>query len=271
MYKVNYIIILSILPYHYFYTVATELIQYNRARLKFCQVIGECASRPQNIPFMQNEGIVELLYPLLTDPEMAVRSNSVCCLSRMSNHSAKVAAELIERKVPEIMLRELILERNNNMHYRRAVMQALKAISKHSEDTAARIVECGGLSACLVCLEDQDTMLKEAACCGIGCIVRSSGHLAMTAVKQGAATMLVLCLQLNELNIKQVATLALGDIARHSALHAKAICESGAVGSLVRLVEQSDTKLKVINWWCLMFNSILIRCFHSIINSSANR
>lgn len=194
---------------------------------------------------MENEGVIELLQPLLTDPEMAIRSNSVCCLSRMANHSARVANELIERRIPETMLRELIVERNNNLHYRRAVLQALKAISKHSEETAAQIVECGGLSACLVCMEEQDVLLKEAACCGIGCIVRSSAHLAMTAVEQGAATLLVLCLQMNELNIKQVATLALGDIARHSPAHAKKIVDAGAVGSLVRMVDHTDSKLKV--------------------------
>lgn len=87
--------------------------------------------------------------------------------------------------------------------------------------------------------------LKEAACCGIGSIVRHSGQLAMDAVSQGAATLLVLCLQLNELNIKQVATLALGDIARHSPKHAKAVCDAGGAASLMTLVDNLDVKLKV--------------------------
>lgn len=225
--------------------VYQEVLQYQRARLKFCQIIGECASRSQNIPYMENEGVIELLQPLLTDPELAIRSNAVCCLSRMANHSAQVARQLIARKVPETMLRELINERNNNLHYRRAVLQALKAMAKHSPETANLIVDCGGLSALLICLEEKDVLMKEAACCGIGSIVRQSSELAMDAVSQGAATLLVLCLQLNEVNIKQVATLALGDIARHSAKHAKAVCDAGGAISMMTLVDNLDIKLKV--------------------------
>lgn len=110
---------------------------------------------------MENEGIVELLQPLLTDPELAIRSNAVCCLSRMANHSLRVASDMIARKVPEILLRELISDRNNHLHYRRAVLQALKAMSKHSSETAGQIVECGGLSACLICLEEPDVLVSE--------------------------------------------------------------------------------------------------------------
>lgn len=87
--------------------------------------------------------------------------------------------------------------------------------------------------------------MKEAACCGIGSIVRHSGELAMNAVRQGAATLLVLCLKMNELNVKQVAALALGDIARHSGMHAKAICDADGIACLVKLVNEIDNKLKV--------------------------
>lgn len=222
-----------------------ELALYKRARLQFCQVIGECASRPQNIAYMLNEGVVELLLPLLTDNELPIRSNSVCCLSRMANHSAAVAAVLVERNVPETMLSELNAERNQNGLYRRAVLQALKSISKHSPALATNIVECGGLSAFLVCLQDPDVLLREAACCGIGSIVRSSAEMADAALRQGAAALLVQCVQQNELSVKQVATLTLGDIARYSAAHAQSIRDAGAVQLLVRMVDQSDVKLKV--------------------------
>lgn len=99
------------------------------------------------------------MLPLISDPELAVRTNAVCCFSRMSNHSATVAAQLIDRNVPEIMLRELIMERNKNVHFRRAIMQALKGMAKHSAVMAARIVDCGGLSAFLICLEDSDVLV----------------------------------------------------------------------------------------------------------------
>lgn len=87
--------------------------------------------------------------------------------------------------------------------------------------------------------------LKEAACCGIGCISRLSSELAMTAVSQGAVKLLVNDLQLNEARLKYVAALALGDIARHSASHAKVICQAGGLLHLSKCIDHLDTKLKV--------------------------
>lgn len=246
-----------------------ELLLYQQARLKFSQVICDCAGRSVNLSHIANEGILELLLPLIGDPELAIRSNAVCCFSRMANHSPIHAAQLLNRHVPELMLRELVMERNNNVHYKRAIMQALKNIAKHSETSAKRIVECGGLSAFLICLEDPDIrvrnftnrmighifckavfifkfQLKEAACCGIGCISRLSSALAMTAVSQGAVKLLVNDLQQNEASLKYVATLALGDIARHSANHAKVICQAGGLLHLSKCIDHLDTKLKVI-------------------------
>lgn len=119
-------------------------------------MICDCASRSNNLNHIANEGIIDLLLPLIGDPELAIRLNAVCCFSRMVNHSADLAVHLIDRHVPELILRELVMERNNNVHYKRAVMQALKGIAKHSEETAKRVVDCGGLSAFLICLEDTD-------------------------------------------------------------------------------------------------------------------
>lgn len=219
---------------------------YKRARLQFCHVIGDCASRTQNIAYMLNEGVIELLRPLLTDAELPIRTNSVCCLSRMANHSAAAAAAIVELNVPETILSELNAERNQNALYRRAVLQALKSVAKHTPELAAHIVKCGGLSAFLVCLQDPDVLMREAACCGIGSIVRSSASMADAALQQGAATLLVQCMQQSELSVKQVVTLTLGDIARYSAAHAESIREAGAVQQLVRLIDQPDVKLKVM-------------------------
>lgn len=123
-------------------------------------MICDCASRSNNLNHIANEGIIDLLLPLIGDPELAIRSNAACCFSRMANHSADLAVQLINRNVPEQILRELVMERNNNVHYKRAVMQALKGMAKHNEETAKRIVDCGGLSAFLICLEDPDVRVS---------------------------------------------------------------------------------------------------------------
>lgn len=77
----------------------------------------------------------------------------------------KIAIELCKRKIPQIMLHELVLNRNNSAHFRRAVMQTLKGISKHSPELAGQIVEFGGLEAFMVCLEDTDAMVKLILSC----------------------------------------------------------------------------------------------------------
>lgn len=56
------------------------------------------------------------MQPLLCDPELVIRSNAVCFFGRIANHSDSVAAELLERQIPQIMLRELLLDRNDNVN-----------------------------------------------------------------------------------------------------------------------------------------------------------
>lgn len=55
------------------------------------------------------------MQPLLCDPELVIRSNAVCFFGRMANHSVAVATELLERQIPQIMLRELLMDRNDNV------------------------------------------------------------------------------------------------------------------------------------------------------------
>lgn len=56
-----------------------------------------------------------MIYPLLCDSEMAIRTNAVCCISRMANRSESIARKLVDLRVPEIILKELSLDRNNNV------------------------------------------------------------------------------------------------------------------------------------------------------------
>lgn len=129
-------------------------------------------------------------------------------------------------------------------HYKRVVIQTLKRIAKHSAELAQHVVECGGLSAFLICIEEQDIPLKEAALCGIGCITKQSVELATLAIEHGAITLLVMCLQHTELTIKQLAACVLADISVHSSSLAEAICNGGALIHLTRSLDNIDTKLK---------------------------
>lgn len=61
--------------------------------------------------------ILDLIIPLMDDPQLNVRINSINCLSRMANYVCSVAENLIERNVPQLMLRQFIMERNDNVSY----------------------------------------------------------------------------------------------------------------------------------------------------------
>lgn len=78
----------------------------------------------------------------------------------MANNSIKTATILVEKSAPQLMLRELIDERNNHILLKRAILQSLKSMAKHTPELANQIVQCGGLSAFLVCLEEQDVMVS---------------------------------------------------------------------------------------------------------------
>lgn len=137
-----------------------DFSQYQRARLQFCDAIAEYALKPANVTFLEQNGAIDLILPLITDRELSVRLSATCCLGRMANHSLKCATTLVEKSAPQFMLRELVDDRNNHILLKRAILQSLKSIAKHTPELANQIVQCGGLSAFLICLEEQDVMVN---------------------------------------------------------------------------------------------------------------
>lgn len=64
-------------------------------------------------------------------------------------------------------------------------MFILRAIAKHSSETASIIVQMNGLDAMIICLEDFDSGVKEAAAWGLGYIARHNKSLAQATVDAG--------------------------------------------------------------------------------------
>lgn len=61
----------------------------------------------------------------------------------------------------------------------------LRAIAKHSPEMASVIVHGGGLEAMVICLEDFDPGVKEAAAWALGYVARHNKSLAQAAVDAG--------------------------------------------------------------------------------------
>lgn len=84
-------------------SVLKALAEYNCARLKFCEIIANEANSNEAVIFMESQGILELLIPLVGDIQLNVRCNVLNCLSRMANCSHRIADLLIERNIPQVM------------------------------------------------------------------------------------------------------------------------------------------------------------------------
>ena len=56
--------------------------------------------------------------------------------------------------------------------YKKAAAFVLRAVAKHSPQLAQSVVDCGALDALVICLEEFDPGVKEAAAWALGYIAR---------------------------------------------------------------------------------------------------
>lgn len=56
--------------------------------------------------------------------------------------------------------------------YKKAAAFVMRAVAKHSPELAQAVVSCGGVGALVLCLEEFDPGVKEAAAWALGCLAR---------------------------------------------------------------------------------------------------
>merc|ERR1711990_1230060 len=59
---------------------------------------------------------------------------------------------------------------SKTVFYKKAASFVLRAVAKHSPDLARAVVDCGSLDALVICLEEFDPGVKEAAAWALGYI-----------------------------------------------------------------------------------------------------
>ena len=59
--------------------------------------------------------------------------------------------------------------------YKKAAAFVLRAVAKHSPELAQAVVDCGALDSLVICLEEFDPGVKEAAAWALGYIARHNG------------------------------------------------------------------------------------------------
>lgn len=70
----------------------------------------------------------------------------------------------------------------------------MRAVAKHSSSLSQAVVDSGALDALVVCLEEFDPSVKEAAAWALSCIAKHTSDLAGAVYDAGAVPLLVLCI-----------------------------------------------------------------------------
>jgi len=131
------------------------------------------------------------------------------------------------------------LPSNPQRFYKKAASFVLRAVAKHSTSLAQAVVSSGALDALVVCLEEFDPSVKEAAAWALSYISkyrryhccetrRHTSDLAQAVVDAGAVPLLVLCIQEPETALKRISASTLSEICKHSAQLAQNVVDAGA-------------------------------------------
>lgn len=157
--------------------------------------------------------------------------------------------------------------------YKKTAAFVMRAVAKHSPELSQAVVSSGGVAALVLCLEELDPGVKEAATWALSCIARHSERkgtltseladllhlflqaffplvcphaaLSQAVVDAGAIPLLLLCLREPEMSLKRIAAATLSDICKHTPELAQAVVDNCAITHLSQLILNKDTKLKV--------------------------
>ncbi|KAJ8679410.1 hypothetical protein QAD02_015197 [Eretmocerus hayati] len=215
--------------------------QYQKARMQFVQTVTDLASRPHNIEYLDNAGVLDLLCPLLQDVVPSIQQLTAIALGRLANHDVRIAQTILKRNILSQLLKNI--DKQTEL-FKKATLFLLRSLCKHSPEMAFTVVSEGGLEAMALCLEDFNPGVKEAAAWAVGYVSRHNKCLAQAAVDSGTVPLLVLCLQESELCLKQISTSALCDVSKHSTELAQIVVDAGAIPLLAKTLSNQDPKLK---------------------------
>jgi hypothetical protein len=118
---------------HHLVVVVVVFDTYQKARTTFVQTVAELSSRPQNIPALQEAGVMGLLRPLLLDSVPTIQQTAAIALGRLADASDTLAANIVSGDI----LPQLVYSLGEpNRFYKKAAAFVLRTVAKHSPDLA---------------------------------------------------------------------------------------------------------------------------------------
>ncbi|EMP37002.1 Sperm-associated antigen 6, partial [Chelonia mydas] len=186
-------------------------------------------------------GVMSLLRPLLLDVVPTIQQTAALALGRLANYNDDLAEAVVKGDILPQLVYSLAEQNVRNFYF---LKQFNCQVGKHSPQLAQAIVDCGALDTLVICLEDFDPGVKEAAAWALGYIARHNAELSQAVVDAGAVPLLVLCIQEPEIALKRIAASALSDISKHSPELAQTVVDAGAIAHLAQMILNPDAKLK---------------------------
>ncbi|PSN52093.1 Sperm-associated antigen 6 [Blattella germanica] len=226
---------------------------YQKARMNFVQTVADLSSRSQNIEYLENAGALELLRPLLSDVVPPIQQTAAVALGRMANYDGKIAQAIVRKDILPQLLQSI---NKQNKFYKKAALFVLRAISKHSPEMAQVTVQSGGLEAMVVCLEDFDPGVKEAAAWALGYVGRHNRNLGQA--RQVLAALASIAKHSVELAESVVEAEIFPDVLIHLAhpddlvkRNAATIVREGVIQLAIVLDEETEDHVLAANVWAL--------------------
>ncbi|KAF5271133.1 hypothetical protein FQR65_LT17713 [Abscondita terminalis] len=80
---------------------------YQKARICFVQAVADLALRQQNMEYLCQAGVLDLLIPLFTDPCMQIQQCAAIAVGRLASFDSSIAQDVINRNCLPLLLRDL--------------------------------------------------------------------------------------------------------------------------------------------------------------------
>lgn len=251
--------------------IVSVFTTYQKARATFAQQIADLATRPQNVEFLHNAGILKLLKPLLNDQVSGIQQTAAMALARLASFNEVIAEEIVKEGIIPLLVDTIthplpesdggtnqggikfvtsaggsVSSHCASRHLKKAAAFVLRAIAKHSASLSREIISAGALVALNACLEEFDPGVKESAAWALGYLAShvSAPDLALGLIESGTVSLLVMCIQEPEIALKKVSISALSDIAKHSTDTAQAVVDANAVNLVAKLLVHSDARIR---------------------------
>lgn len=161
--------------------------------------------------------------------------SATLALARVMSYSEELAEDVGKKK--EVVDIFVDLVNKSNAYEKKIGAYALRSIAKHSMELAEVVLKAKGLEALKLCLDNDDTSVREIAASALSQLAKFNPDQAQMLQQQGVIDKLVECIKRDhEENLKREALGCLIEIAKHNEGLADGVLRFGTLMVLEKLM-----------------------------------